>query len=83
MRDLAVDDIVILVDETTHRDEWKLGRIVNTNSSDGHVRKVSVRRADGKEVERDRTKVVRLELDDDDGDVRRANVSSLRTMVRS
>ena len=83
MRDLAVDDIVILVDETTHRDEWKLGRIVNTNSSDGHVRKVSVRRADGKEVERDRTKVVRLELDDDDGDVRKANVSSLRTMVRS
>ena len=63
-RDLAIDDLVILADESTSRDEWRLGRIVAVDGTDTHVRKASIRRADGKIVERDRTRIVRLEIDE-------------------
>ena len=61
--DLKEDDMVIIVDETKTRHEWKLGRIIETINSGPHVRKVNVRRADGKIVIKDRTKVVKMELD--------------------
>ena len=61
--DLVVGDVVLLVDEQVKRGSWKMGRIMDTSGSDGHVRGVSVRTADGKIFSRDRTKVVRLELD--------------------
>ena len=60
---LKKDDLVIIVDETIRRHDWKLGRIASTLQSDDHVRQVAVRRGDGKIVERDRTKLVKLELD--------------------
>ena len=60
---LKKDDLVIIVDETMKRHDWKLGRIASILQSDDHVRKVAVRRGDGKVVERDRTKLVKLELD--------------------
>ena len=61
---LKKDDLVIIVDDTTTRDSWKLGRIENVHNSGPHVRKVDVKRGDGKLVTRDRTKVVRLEMDE-------------------
>ena len=61
--DLKDGDVVILVDESTSRSDWKLGRVVEVMSSGPHVRKVSVRRADKKIVLKDRTKVVKLELE--------------------
>ena len=61
--DLKTDDVVILVDESLSRSEWKLGRVTEIVNSGPHARKVNVRRADRKIVVKDRTKVVRLELD--------------------
>ena len=63
-RDAAVDDLVLLVDESTPRGEWRLGRIVQVGGTDSHVRKALVKRADGKVVLRDRTKLVLLEVED-------------------
>ena len=62
--DLKEGDVVILVDESTSRSAWKLGRVVDVIDSGPHTRKVNVRRSDRKIVLKDRTKVVRLELDE-------------------
>ena len=59
---LAVDDVVLLVDEQCRRGDWRTGRIVSVDGDD-IVRTVVVRTADGKTFSRDRMKVVRLELD--------------------
>ena len=59
---LAVGDIVLLVDEQTRRGDWRTGVVVSTDGAD-LVRKVSVRTTGGKVFDRDRTRVVRLELD--------------------
>ena len=61
---LAEGQLVILVDECVERGQWKMGRIVKTPSSDDHVRRVEVLRSDGKIVQRDRTKIVKLEMDE-------------------
>ena len=61
--DLKKGDVVIIVDESKSRHEWKLGEIIGKIDSGPHVRRVNVRRADGKTVLKDRTKVVKLELD--------------------
>ena len=59
---LKEGDVVLLVDGQVRRGDWKVGVIASTD--DGElVRTVGVRTADGKIFERDRTKVVRLELD--------------------
>ena len=63
--DLKNGDVVILVDESTSRSDWKLGRVVDTIDSGPHVRRVNVRRADGKVLLKDRTKLVKMELDDE------------------
>ena len=60
---LKKDDLVILVDETVERHRWKMGRIQKTFQSGPHVRRVEVKKGDGKVVLRDRTKVVKLEMD--------------------
>ena len=57
--------MVLLVDEQLSRNEWKAGRVVSVLNEGPHVRKVEVRRVDGKVVPRDRSKVVLLEMDDD------------------
>ena len=61
---LKLNDLVILADEAVERGQWKMGRVVETPSADGHVRRVHVRRSDGKIVQRDRGKIVQLELDE-------------------
>ena len=61
---LKKGDLVIIVDDTTSRDAWRLGRVENVHESGPHVRKVDIKRGDGKLVIRDRTKVVRLEMDE-------------------
>ena len=61
---LKINDLVILVDESVERNQWKMGRIVGTTDSDGHVRRVEIIRSDGKIVQRDRVKIVKLELDE-------------------
>ena len=61
--DLKVGEVVLLVDEQIRRGDWKLGRIVSVSGDGDHVRKASVRTANGKTFERDRGKLVRLELD--------------------
>ena len=55
---------MIVVDETTTRDAWKLGRIVSTTSSSTHVRTVDVQLASGKIRSTDRYSLVLLELDE-------------------
>ena len=59
---LEVGDIVLLVDEQCRRGDWRTGVVTSTDGGE-LVRTVSVRTAGGKEFSRDRTKVVRLELD--------------------
>ena len=59
---LAVDDVVMLVDETMPRYSWNLAKVISVFDNDSHVRKVKVRRSDGTTLTKDRTKVVQLEL---------------------
>ena len=54
--------MVIIMDYTKKRDVWKLGRVIKAYSSDNHVKKVEVRRGDGKIVHRDKSKIVLLEM---------------------
>ena len=61
-KNLVVGDVVLLVDEQCRRGDWKTGRVVEVDDGD-IVRTVKVRTADDKVFSRDRTKVVRLELD--------------------
>ena len=61
--DLKEGDLVLLVDEAAHRNQWKLGRVEKIHQNGPHVRRVDVRRGDQKIVTRDRTKIVKLEMD--------------------
>ena len=65
-RDLIIGDLVLIVDEQLRRSEWKLGRIVKVDTEKEHVRKVDVKRIDGKTSTHDRTKIVLMELDGGD-----------------
>ena len=62
-RNLAEGDLVIIVDESVHRHDWKMARILKTEGSGPHVRRVRLKRSDGKIVLKDRTKIVPLELE--------------------
>ena len=61
--DMKVGDLMLLVDENTRRGEWRLGRIIRTEGTPSHARKAWLKRADGKEVLCDRSKLVHLELE--------------------
>lgn len=61
--DLSVGDLVICVDEQVGRSEWRMARVVKVNQSDQFVRQVMVKKANGKAFLRDRTSLVKLELD--------------------
>ena len=63
---LAVDEIVILVDESIPRHSWRLARVITVETNGLHVRKATVKRSDGKILIKDRTKLVRLELENVD-----------------
>ena len=62
---LAVDDVVIIVDQSLKRKLWEMGRIVGVDHAEEHVRKVDIQRQDGSVITRDRTGVVKLELQED------------------
>ena len=58
-RNAAVDDIVLMVDENAHRSFWKMGRIVAVKvSDDGLVRSVTVKLANGSELDRPVQKLI-------------------------
>ena len=57
-----VGDVVLMVDEQVRRGDWRTGVVIATDGGE-LVRTVTIRTSDGKEFSRDRTKVVRLELD--------------------
>ena len=60
--ELKVGDVVLLVDDQCRRGDWRIG-VINQVDEGDVVRTVNVKLANGKEFQRDRTKVVRLELD--------------------
>ena len=60
--ELKIGDVVLLVDDNCRRGDWRTGVITGVDGGDV-VRTVTVKIASGKEFLRDRTKVVRLELD--------------------
>ena len=62
-RDLEVGDLVLVAKEQVARSEWKLGRVVDVDGDETHIRKATVKRADGKIVLKDRMNLVLLELD--------------------
>ena len=59
---LSVGDIVLMVDEQSRRGDWRTGVVISTDGGE-LVRTVEIRTTEGKVFSRDRTKVVRLELD--------------------
>ena len=61
---LKINDLVILAEDCKDRNQWKMGRVVGTTNSDGHVRKAEIMRPDGKVVQRDRVKIIKMELDE-------------------
>ena len=67
-KNLEIDDLVLLVDDKVSRGHWKLGRVVKLEMDDGHVRKAYLRTADKKVVLRDRTKLIHLEMDQEETD---------------
>ena len=67
-RDLKEGDLVILVDESVKRNDWRMARVLSTEGSGNHVRRAKVKRSDGKILLKDRTKLVHLEIDDEKKD---------------
>ena len=57
------DDLVLICDDSLARCHWKTGRIIDTEGSDDHVRRVYVRKADGSVSLHDRSKIVKLEME--------------------
>ena len=67
LRNLAVNDIVLLLDESTPRSSWPLGRVIEvySNRRDGLVRSAKVKTRSTKLV-RPVDKIVLLELSSED-----------------
>ena len=65
-KNLEVDDLVIIVDDSIQRSAWEMGRVVQVDDAVNHARKIFVRRPfpSSKVICRDRTKLVHLELDE-------------------
>ena len=60
-KNLEVDDIVLLIDDSTHRSHWKLARVVGTKtSSDGLVRSATVMMPNRSKLDRPVQKLVFL-----------------------
>ena len=64
--DLKPGKLVMLVNEQLARGCWRLARVEQVMRSSPHVRQVKVRTSDAKVLLRDRTKLVRLELDEEE-----------------
>ena len=68
--ELKQDELVLVVDKLSPRSTWKMARVVRADAEvDEHVRKALVRLANGKTVLRDRSSLVRMELDTEEKDI--------------
>ena len=64
---LHVGQLVLITDELTPRNEWRLARVIKILSTDkNHVRRVLVTTADRKTYERHVTSLVPLELEEEE-----------------
>ena len=61
---IPLDSLVILVDESKRRRNWKLARVIKAEGTGPHNRRYTVKKADGEEALRDRSSIIRLELDE-------------------
>ena len=61
---LRVGQLVIIVDKTVKRRCWKMGKVTAVEGTGDHIRRVTVRNPEGDLMIRDRSGVVRLELDE-------------------
>ena len=61
--DLKKGELVLIVDPSLSRGNWRLARVVQPIVTGSHVRKARVRTADSKVWLRDRSNLVRLELE--------------------
>ena len=59
--ELYVGQIVLMIDDLTPRDQWRLARVESTGPSP--VRRVTIKTAAGKTFDRHVTKLVALELE--------------------
>ena len=59
-------DLVICLDNPMARGDWRLCRVHEVVKNGQHVRQVKIRTGEGKLLWRDRTKLVLLELDDEE-----------------
>ena len=64
--DLKVGELVLIVNEQLARGSWRLARVVQVVKSSPHIHQLKVRTADATVLLRDWTKLVRLELDDEE-----------------
>ena len=46
-QDLRIDQLVLIVDELKTRDQWQVGRILEVEGDDGHVRQARVKLPNG------------------------------------
>ena len=60
---IAVGDLVIIVDKSLARNHWKMGCVETIHSVGAHVRTVNIRRGDRKILPRDWSKIVKLEME--------------------
>ena len=54
-RNLEVDDLVLIVDDSLQRSAWEMGRVVQVDDGVAHARKIFVKRPNSKIICRDRT----------------------------
>ena len=60
-RNLAVDDVVLVIDDQSHRSFWKMAQVTDAvPSKDGLVRSVKLRLADRSSLERPVQKLIFL-----------------------
>ena len=65
-RNFAVGDVIVIKDDATHRNEWRLGRITAVKTGDDqNVRSVVVQTSTHKEYERPISKIVLLVASDE------------------
>ena len=62
--DVPVGALVIIIDETKKRRKWETGVVESTDGTGPHVRRLKIRRPGGQVISRDRSGIVRLELDE-------------------
>jgi len=78
--DIKPNELVLVVDEQMPRSTWKLARVVRADAeTDDHVRKALIRTSNGKQFLRDRTSLVRLELDETDEETNNSNGSDVES----